>query len=80
VLEKNRPLGDILVNQGARSSPRHQLLLALVNEHVAQHGHDVEKSLAVLTPIGSIADSLRQIADVEIEASLAHVSRDRALL
>src|SRR5262249_15348309 len=35
VLRKNIPLGQVLVEQGALSAPRRDLLESLVNEHVA---------------------------------------------
>ena len=40
VLEKQRPLGDILVDQGRLGANRRSLISALVEEHVALHHGD----------------------------------------
>jgi hypothetical protein len=39
-----------------------------------RHGGNAEKSLAAVTPIGSIREELKRLADPDVEASLAHVS------
>lgn len=72
VLDKTRQLGQILVEQGALSSQRQVLLDALVREHLKQHGQDSEASLAALRPVGVPGEELRQIADPELQASLAY--------
>ncbi len=54
VLEQHRALGAILVEQGALSPARHDLLQQLVNEHVAAHGGDAEQSLAAADLDGAI--------------------------
>ena len=46
VLDKARPLGDILRDQGQLSPERRHLLAALVEEHLRQHGCDPQRSLA----------------------------------
>jgi hypothetical protein len=46
VLDKARPLGQILVEQGALGTDRRALLEALVREHLRAHGDDPHKSLA----------------------------------
>jgi serine/threonine-protein kinase len=74
VLEKARPLGDILVARGALRNERRMLLEALVQEHLNQHGDDPQKSLAALTSIGSARGDLEQIGDAELQASIAQVS------
>src|SRR5207302_7033020 len=76
VLEKSAPLGAILVRQQSLTDDRRALLEALVTEHLKQHGNDPEKSLAAISSIESVRDQLRQLADPEIEASLANVSCD----
>jgi serine/threonine protein kinase/tetratricopeptide (TPR) repeat protein len=78
VLDKSKPLGQILADRGALSSNRLLLLEALVEEHRKQHGGDPEKSLAALSSVGSLRKDLAEIVDPDLEASLAHVSRDRA--
>jgi serine/threonine protein kinase len=74
VLEKAKSLGQILVEQKALPSGRHALLEALVQEHLKQHGNDPEQSLAAVSSVGSVRDELKQIADPDLHASLAHVS------
>ena len=45
VLDKHKPLGDILVQHGELSPERQQLLDALVVEHLKANGGSAEKSL-----------------------------------
>jgi serine/threonine protein kinase len=77
VLEKTKPLGQILVEQGALESDAHALLEPLVKKHLAMHGGDPERSLAVLSSLGSARNALEQIADPDVQASLAQVSANR---
>jgi hypothetical protein len=72
--DKNKSLGQILLEQGAITPDDHALLNALLGRHVEMHGNDAEKSLAAVTPVGSIRDELKRLADTDVEASLAHVS------
>jgi serine/threonine protein kinase len=72
--DKQKPLGDILVEMDKLDRPRCQLLDALVAEHLKLHGNDAEKSLAAITTVGSVRDDLKQLADPHIKASLAYVS------
>src|SRR5438105_4002948 len=74
VLEKSRPLGSILVEQQALGQNEHALLDALVEKHLERHDNDPEKSLAVLSSVGSVRDDLERVADSDLQASLAHVS------
>ena len=53
VLERSQPLGRILVEQQALSPARHDLLEQLVDEHLAAHGGDAEKSLAAADGLGA---------------------------
>ncbi|HVS33935.1 MAG TPA: tetratricopeptide repeat protein, partial [Gemmataceae bacterium] len=77
VLDKAKPLGQILVEQQALSNETHALLDAVVRQHIKQHGDDAEKSLASVSSVGGVREELRQIADPDVQASLAHVpSRD----
>jgi serine/threonine-protein kinase len=73
VLAKSKPLGELLLAQGALGPDEHALLEALVQKHLARHENDPEKSLAAVSSFGSVRDGLRQIADPDVEASLAHV-------
>src|SRR5690242_20574563 len=73
VLEKSKPLGQLLQEQGALRPDAHALLEALVAKHLEMHG-DAARSLAALSSVGPVHAELQQIADAELHASLAHVS------
>ena len=73
VLDKQKPLGQVLLEQNALTSSRHALLEALVQEHVKQHGDDPHKSLAAISDVGSARKDLEQIADADVRASLSLV-------
>jgi eukaryotic-like serine/threonine-protein kinase len=77
VLAKDKPLGEILIDQKALSTDRHTLLQALVQEHLNQHDNNPEKSLAAVSSLGSVREDLRQIADPDLDATLAHVATAR---
>jgi serine/threonine protein kinase/tetratricopeptide (TPR) repeat protein len=78
VLEKTKPLGAILLEQGGLANDAHTLLEALVQKHLAMHGNDPEQSLAAVSSIASVRQELEQIADSDLHASLAKVSVNRA--
>ncbi len=73
VLAKTKPLGQILLEQGALARDPHALLEALVHEHVKQHGNDPEKSLAAVGAASSVKDALQNIADGDLHNSLGRV-------
>jgi formylglycine-generating enzyme required for sulfatase activity/serine/threonine protein kinase len=77
VLDKGKPLGQILHEQGVLSAERLALLDALLQEHLKQHGNDPEKSLAALSSVGSVRRDLQQVPDADVQASLAQVFADR---
>lgn len=75
VLQKQRPLDEILAAQGALGADARPLLQALVAKHVELHGGSVEQSLASVSSIGSVHDELKGLADPELTVTLAHVAR-----
>jgi len=77
VLDKSKSLAQILVKEGFLEPDRRELLEALVREHVKQHRDDAQESLASLSSIGSAQKELEQIADADVQQSLAILSRDR---
>jgi tetratricopeptide (TPR) repeat protein/tRNA A-37 threonylcarbamoyl transferase component Bud32 len=79
VLQKSKPLGRILVEQGALAEARHTLLEALVREHLEQHDDDPQRSLAALSPLGPVRQDLEQVADADLAISLTHVSAARTV-
>jgi serine/threonine-protein kinase len=73
VLAKQRPLGDILVERGALGADDHALLAPMVERHIAKHGGDPARSLAVLSSVVSARNALASVADAEVRASLQQV-------
>jgi eukaryotic-like serine/threonine-protein kinase len=73
VADKAQSLGQILLDRGALSPARHALLAELVQEHLQQHGHDPERSLAVLTVGAAVRDQLEHVPDVDLQASLLYL-------
>src|SRR5262249_45871594 len=71
LLDKSRPLGQVLSEQGALSGPRHDVLQALVEEHLAAHEGDADKSLATLgMSISAVEESRGAVALADVLASL----------
>src|SRR5438552_115145 len=77
VLDKARPLGQVLVGQRALDPSEQSLLEALVEKHLERHGNDAEKSLAALSSVEPARKDLARLADAEVQASLAHVPAGR---
>jgi serine/threonine protein kinase/tetratricopeptide (TPR) repeat protein len=71
VLDKSKPLGQILLEQGKLMAPRLQLLEALVGEHLQMHQGDPQQSLAALSSVSSVRQALEQVADADVQATLA---------
>ncbi len=65
VLEKSKPLAQILEEHGALSAYHRAMLDPLVEAHIQQHGGEPQESLAAVSTIGSVRDELQQIADAE---------------
>jgi serine/threonine-protein kinase len=77
VLYKHKPLGQILLEQGALREDTHPLLEAMVQKHLELHGGDAQKSLEAVISVGSVRQQLQLVADPEVQASLAHVSAQK---
>ena len=73
VLDKGKPLGQILRQQGSLSEEHFALLEALVQAHLKQHDNDPQQSLGAVSSVGSVRQELQQIADPELQASLVHL-------
>jgi eukaryotic-like serine/threonine-protein kinase len=71
VLDKDRPLGQILCDQRVLSVERRTLLDALVQEHLKQHGNDSQRSLVAANAVRCVGPDLQEIADDEVQASLS---------
>ena len=70
LLEKHKPLGELLIEQGAMSPGNVQLLEPLVDAHVAQHGGEVKQCLASVSSDGGLAFGLAEVKDDDLQASL----------
>jgi serine/threonine-protein kinase len=70
VLAKEKPLGEILLEQGKLTPARLRLLNGLVGEHLHAHGDDAHQSLAALPAAGAVREDLGGIADQDLQASL----------
>jgi serine/threonine protein kinase/WD40 repeat protein len=77
VLDKAKPLGQILVEQAALTSRARDKLNEVVELHLEIHGGDPQKSLAAVSSIGSVRQELHKVVDAELQASLAQVSATR---
>src|ERR1700686_4111140 len=58
VLDKTKPLGQILLEKGAFRQDEHAVLEALVQKHLERHDGDPEKSLASVSSLGSVRQKL----------------------
>ncbi len=77
VINKTMPLGQILCNQGALSAGPCEMLDAVVDEHVRQHGGDVEASLISATEGTTVSDDIGHISDPDVESTLSGLARRR---
>jgi formylglycine-generating enzyme required for sulfatase activity len=77
VLDKQKPLAQIMVDQGSLSATRRALLEPLIEEHLALHGNDPARSLASVEVASSVRKDLETLDDPDVRASLAAVSAAR---
>lgn len=73
VLDKTKPLGHILRDQGSLGQDELTLLEALVVKHLEKHGNDPEKSLAAVNSLDTSMDELKALSDTDVQASLVRV-------
>jgi serine/threonine-protein kinase len=78
LLDKDKPLGQILRDQGVLSVERCTLLDALVAEHLKQYAGDLRHSLAAVSLTRPIHLDLMNIDDADVRASLAEVTTSRS--
>jgi tRNA A-37 threonylcarbamoyl transferase component Bud32/Tfp pilus assembly protein PilF len=74
VLEKHRPLAEILVEQGGLSAEHRLLLEPLIEAHVKAHGGDPQRSLAALGSVSSVREELTRLADIDVQAGLEYLA------
>ena len=75
ILEKNRALGEILVERGALAAADRFLLEPLVRRHIEQHGDDPARSLASLSSVDWLRVDLASAAqaDLDVRESLGRL-------
>ncbi|HKB06620.1 MAG TPA: serine/threonine-protein kinase, partial [Gemmataceae bacterium] len=73
VLDKGKPLGDILRAQGALAADDYTLIDKVVAKHLAKHGNDAARSLAAVSTAGGVREALARVPDPAVNASLGHV-------
>lgn len=74
VAEKSKPIGRIMLDQGALTEDSYELLEALVQKHLEKHEHDATKSLAALSSVDSAVEDLTRLGDTVVTESLIHVT------
>src|SRR5437660_178906 len=77
-LAKDRPLGDILADQGTLTPEQRALIDALVQAHLARHDGDPTRSLIAIPAAGPARKDLESVADADVQASLSLVASDQA--
>lgn len=65
-LDKSRPLDLLLVETRALEEPLRELLTALVEEHLRQHGNEVVKSLAAISSVADFQHTLQLVRSPEL--------------
>ena len=74
VASKSKPIGRIMLDQGALNDETYELLEALVQKHLEGHGNDATMSLAALSSVDSAVDDLKRVGDPAVADSLIHVA------
>src|SRR5207237_3015941 len=81
LLNKNKSLGQLLVEQGALRPDAYALLEPLVQKHLELHGNDPHQSLASVRPSSSVASDLQSIIrDPELRKIFQDVWQSLALV
>jgi serine/threonine protein kinase len=73
MLDKAKPLSQILQERGVLPAEARAILEALVAKHLELHGGDAEKSLAAVAAPKAVRAERRRITDGELHASLAQL-------
>jgi serine/threonine-protein kinase len=73
VLDKSKPIGQILVEQRALRQDNRDLLETLVARHLEMHGGGIEKSLAAVPLPPPLRNDLHSLGDGDVLAGLAQL-------
>ena len=71
--DRSRPLSQVLLDRGALNESDRALLDGLVRRHLQKHGDSPERSLADVPVAAAVREGLRQLADPDLDASLARL-------
>ncbi len=71
VLEKSKPLEELLIAKGFLAETHCQLLLPLMARHLEQHGNQATQSLQALSWVTPSVAVVQQIEDADLQKSLA---------
>ena len=74
LLDKQRPLDEYLVENGALDPATHSVIEALVDKHVEKHTGDTARSLEALHATASLQNNLAVFKDRDVQASLGHLA------
>jgi serine/threonine-protein kinase len=80
LLDKAKPLGQLLLDQGYLTPRQHDLVEALVQEHLQLHHGDAQESLSALAPLPARYAPLQRLIglsdDADLHDSLSRLSTD----
>src|SRR3954453_10574071 len=65
VLDKHKPLGQILLEQGQLTAEQLQALDVLIVQHLKAHGDDPQQSLRALPDKSAVQSLLAPVADAD---------------
>jgi serine/threonine-protein kinase len=74
IIDKSKPLGQILQEQGRLSAQRRKLLDRLLKEHLSAHNHNAQRSLEACAALNFIHHDLISLNDAEVQSSLSRMS------
>ncbi len=76
IADQGKSLDEILVDQKVLSDDDRAVLARLVDRHVAARGGDIAASLRALSSIHSVRNELSQLANEDVQASIAKLEPD----
>jgi WD40 repeat protein/serine/threonine protein kinase len=76
VLEKSKPLGQLLEERGGLAADVRGVLETLVDKHLQRHGGDPTRSLAAVRLGGPMRLDVERIADPDLRASLVELDAE----
>ncbi len=74
ILDKSRPLDQILLDQEALDPEDHALLAPMVARHLAKHNGNATRCLDKMYSVASVHKAVSTIADPDIQTSLEHLN------